>query len=188
MSTTTASLVDAPPAAALTAPTALAREVALAFAGYAALGLCAGLGSGEAHVALRATPSILVGGVAALLLSTPALVVVHQFLRLDARPDALVGVVARAFASGGRVALGVVPVMLFASATTSVAGVVLAFLLTGIGAVVAVHLLLELVAVEPATDPLAAARVRLLALGWTALTGLVALRVAWDVVTFVLVP
>lgn len=173
---------DTSPAPPPTPPLALAREVALGALGYVALGLCAGLGAGDAAVTARATPSVLVGGLAALVLSTPALVVVHEFLGLPASPDTLVRGVAGAFGSGGRVALGLVPVMLFTSATTGLAGVVLAVLLLGVALLCAVHAVNALVEADGA-DSYAGLG---LALAWTTLTGLVTLRIAFDLTLYVL--
>lgn len=108
-----------------------AAAVARATVGFLALGACAGLGSGALQTALQGGPSVLFVGVGTLLLTGPALVVVHQYLGLEARPIDVLGTLVTGFVAGGGLALGLAPVMLFFSATTALWGPVL--VLSGLG-------------------------------------------------------
>lgn len=170
-----------PPAAPVSIPRLLG-----AIGSFALLGLVAGLGSGDAPTAARALPAAWMVGGGALLLTGPALVVAHQFLRLEARPDRLVLVLADTFTRAGHVALGLVPAMLLFSATSSLWAVVFALFLAAIGVFGLAHAVRALMAVEEAGDLRRHATMGALTLGWSALVVLIAARLAWDVAGFVL--
>jgi hypothetical protein len=175
-----------PPAARMPVPAPSPAELAVAFAGFGALGLAAGLGSGDAMMAVRTAPAALFVGVGSLCLTGPALVVAHQFAGLEGRPEAVVGALARGFTTCGKLALGMVAPMLFFSATTSLWAVAFAFALQGIATVGFVSTGRRLVEIEPnADDVLDGVRVRMLIGGWMGLTALIGLRLAWDVAWFV---
>jgi hypothetical protein len=163
------------------------QEVLLALAGLGALGLAAGLGSGDTTTALRAAPSALMIGMGSLVLTGPALVVGHQFLGLEARPEALAGALARGFAVAGRLALGLAPVMLFFSATSWLWSPVFCALLLGIGGVGFASTARRLREAE-CGDARGVHRIDGLVLAWTGLAVLIALRIAWDVANFVVAP
>ena len=150
--------------------------------GLAALGLSAGLGSGDALTAARVLPTGLLVGGGAFALTGPALIVAHQFLGLRATPDALFHAMTRGFAATGRAALGLCPAMLLFSATSGLwAGVLAMFLaaLFGLGLAFTVRRLYQ--AEGGPLSPLWPA----LLLSWNGLVGLVALRLAWDAAWFV---
>lgn len=181
-------VAPSPSAPSSPAPTAAPRpvDVLTGLLGYASLGLAAGLGFGEVGVGVRAIPSLAVVGIGALLLTGPALVVGHQYLRLAARPEQLVAAITRGFESAGRVALGLTPVMLFFSATSGLAAPLVMLIACGLGAFGLVSTARALDAAEPVTsDLLARLRMRVLVAGWAGLTLLIALRIAWDVAWFV---
>lgn len=164
----------------------MARELVTGGVGLLALGACAGLGSGDAFVTLRAIPAALLVTGGALALTTPSLLVGHQFLRLRARPDALGAAIAVAFGHTGRVALGLAPTMLFFSATS---GLWLPIWLLLLGAVSGFGLLdavSRLTRAEPDEGPLPALRHGSLVLAWMGLSALIAARLAFDVFGFVL--
>lgn len=163
-----------------------ARELVTGGLGLLALGACAGLGSGDVYVTLRAIPAALLVTGGALALTTPSLLVGHQFLALRARPDALAAAIAVAFGHTGRIALGLAPTMLFFSATS---GLWFGIWLTLLGAVSAFGLLdavSRLIVAEPDADPLPVMRHGGLVLVWMGLSALIAARLAWDVFGFVL--
>lgn len=97
----------------------LPAELGTAMTGFLALGLCAGLGSGDVAVAVRAIPSGLLVAAGTALLTGPALLVVHPFLGLEARTDVLIRAMMRGFCVAGTTALGLAPVMLFFAATSA---------------------------------------------------------------------
>lgn len=158
-----------------------------AIAGFALLGLVAGLGSGDGGVASRTVPSGLFVGGGALMLTGPALLVVHQYLGLEASPDALMASLASAFAKAGDVALGLIPTMLLFSATSGLWAVVFGILLTGLGLFGLDRASTALIHSERAAMNPLKRRVDLMILvvmGWSGLTLLIALRIAWDVLRF----
>lgn len=161
--------------------------VVRAMGSLALLGLVAGLGSGDPLVALRAAPSGLVIGSGALLLSAPALLVAHQTLKLRAAPERLVGALSSAFAQVGTAALGLVPTMLFLSATSGLWRGVFPLLLTGLGILGLTSAVSGLVHAEKATTPdrTRAAQMAVLVAAWAGLAVLVALRLSVDVASFV---
>ena len=94
-------------------PRALFRSVA----GIAGLGLAAGLAGQNA--ALASAPAGLLTGAGVLLFTTPALVVGHQYLRMNASPGALVSALWDGFSRAGVVALGAVPAVALLAATSN---------------------------------------------------------------------
>lgn len=172
------STVDvAAPAAVLPAPS----ELLQGFLGFAALGICAGLGAGEVATAGRSLPAGLLVTGGALMLTAPALIVAHQFMGLRASPDALVGALARGFSVTGRAALGLCPAMLLFSATSDLWLVLFPLAIALAGALGLLYTLQRLIEAEGGPD------LRLLGLiaAWAGLVSLVALRLAWDVGQFI---
>jgi hypothetical protein len=122
-----------------------------------------------------------------MLLTVPALLVGHQYLALQAAPATLLTALLRGFTGSGRVALGLVPLLLGFAATTDIAPELAVAALLG----VSLHALLltmgRLERLEAAAHPSdwsARGRMGLLVLGWGALYGLIGLRLAWNVATF----
>ncbi len=147
----------------------------------ALLGLATTLGSETLAAIAPGTIVLLASLFGATLLTAPALLALHQFLQLSARPEAMVSALAHALVSGGRVAMGVAPVGLFFAATTSQWPLILmaGFALCGIvTATVAVR---SLRAVEAVAGPVAP-RFSALLYGWAGLTTLIALRIGFDVI------
>lgn len=178
--TAAAPAADSPPIAAPTA-----TELLHAVGGLAALGLCAGLGSGDLATAARSVPAGLLAGGGALLLTGPALVVAHQFLGLGGRPEVLVAALGRGFVTAGRVALGLAPAMLFASATSGLWGYGLVVLLMGAAVLGFANGARRLVAAEGGASAWNTLAMHGLVGTWIALTSLVGLRLGWDVARFV---
>lgn len=164
-------------------------HLAIALAQFALLGAAAGIGSGDFGTAARTVPSGLVVGTGALIMTAPALVVMHQFLGLAADPDALVHTLSRGMVRGGRLAFGFAPMALFFATTTNLWAAFLALVLASMGATVLLQLMAELQRVEvnhPAPNPgHRGFTMSALTVGWAGLAVLIALRLAWDVVGFV---
>jgi hypothetical protein len=161
------------------------REIVGALGGMVLFGLCAGLGAGDVEVTARVLPAHVGPLLGALLLTAPALLVVHQFLGLQARPGDLVAALAHGVVGAGRVAAGLAPVALFFAATTSlwVVAIALGGLLIGLAAAAtAAHALCE---AEWARGSAAAPRFRALLGVWLVLGGLICLRLAVDVARFI---
>lgn len=157
-------------------------ELLQGIVGFAALGLAAGLGSGDAVTAARVLPTGLLVGGGAFALTGPALIVAHQYLGLRASPDALFHAMTRGFAATGRAALGLCPAMLLFSASSGLwAGILGMFLagLFGLGLAFTVRRLSQ------AEGGPFSARWSALLLAWNGLVSLVALRLAWDAAWFV---
>lgn len=163
----------------------VAKDLLLGAGGLLALGACAGLGSADLFVTLRAIPAAVLVTGGALALTTPSLLVGHQFLALRARPDALGAAVAIAFGHVGRLALGLAPTMLFFSATSGLWLPVWLLLLAAASGFGLLDAATRLVEAEPVTS-LATARHHGLVALWAGLSALIAARLAWDVLRFVL--
>lgn len=157
------------------------REVGLGLGGLLALGAAGAVG---AHgLAVHAFPGALWTSAGALVLTGPALLVVHQFLGLQAAPDRVIGSLAHALARGGALALGLVPFQLFFSVTTTRGPGFLALLLCGIagsGLLAATRGLVD-AELHAGATPMQRLHVRGLAAGWALLTLLVGLRLGWEV-------
>lgn len=116
-----------------------------------------------------------------LLLTLPALLVVHEVMGLSTPPSALLGAVGRAFVGAGEVALGLAPALLLFAATTGDAPWLF---VTGLAALGATFLLLAVRALDRLHAEAAAgtrARMFLLARGWALLALLVGGRLWVDV-------
>jgi Trk-type K+ transport system membrane component len=164
-------------------------RVLLAFVGLLALGVSAGLGTSSVEALGRFAPAALVVGAGAVLLSSPPLLVAHQLLQLQARPDALGAVLARGVVRLGQLAAGLVPLLLWFAATSGLAPFLAPLALYGAGVFALGSTAMELVAAEVATgerDLARASRMGLLVTGWCGLVSLVALRLSVDVARFIL--
>jgi hypothetical protein len=188
-------ILPAPPGAdAPTLPSPLAqarppvrgRDLSLALLGLLSLGGAAALGLPAGPEALRLTPSVVLVDLAALALTAPALIAVHQFLRLSAQPDQLAAALGRALIHGGRVAFGLSVVVLFFSATTNLALVLLIASLLAVGVFTSATACVELTAAERSAGHVVAPSFTLLLLAWLVLGWMIALRVGVDVGAWVL--
>lgn len=165
-------------------PTHSLPTVLGALGGMALLGLATTLGSGAVEVIAPGTVLLLASLLGATLLTAPALLALHQFLKLSARPEAMISALAHALVAGGRVAMGVAPVGLFFAATTSQWPLVLLAGFALCGVVTAMVAVGSLRAVEAAAGS-PSARFGGLVLGWAGLTTLIALRIGFDVLKLV---
>jgi hypothetical protein len=157
------------------------RALLGAVGGFLVAGLSAGLGASAPEVALRAVPSGLLVGGGALALTGPALVVVHQYLGLQARPVDLAAGLADGFVRAGRTALGFAPVLAFFALTTGLWVAAAA----GVGlAVGAVGFAWSGAALRRSEPP--SVRMDGLVVAWTLLAALVVLRLAVDTARLVL--
>lgn len=175
----------APPLAPPRAPLR-GRDLSLALLGLLSLGAAAALGLPTGSAALRLTPSVVLVDLAALALTAPALIAVHQFLRLSAQPEQLAAALGRALIHGGRVAFGLSVVVLFFSATTDLALVLLIASLLAVGVFTSATACVELTAAERAAGHVVAPSFTMLLVGWLALGWMIALRVGVDVAAWVL--
>lgn len=175
-----------PPDRARRAPSA--RELGGALLGLLALGGAAALGTAGGGSALRLAPSVLLVDLAALAMTAPALIVIHQFVRLAATPEALAAALGRALIHGGRVAGGLAVVMLFMAATTNLAVPLLLVSLLAVGVFTSATASIELgrAELEASRQDQLAPRFAVLVLAWLALSWIIALRVGVDVGAWVL--
>ncbi len=161
------------PVAELPAP----AEIARGLGGLLALGAAGVLGGGGA----TALPVGLWSGLGALALTAPALLVVHQFVRGRAAPEAVVGTLGSAIAKGGALALGLVPLQLFFSCTTHRGTAFLALLLgcTAVGTLASAAA--ELVRWERRAGAVGGQLVAagVLAWSWALITLFIGLRLGW---------
>lgn len=162
------------------------RDLSLALLGLLALGAAAALGLPATSAALRLTPSVVLVDLAALALTAPALIAVHQFLRLCAQPEHLAAALGRALIHGGRVAFGLAVVVLFFSATTNLAVVLLIVSLLAVGVFTSATACVELTRAEREAGLVVAPSFTLLLIGWLLLGWMIALRVGVDVGAWVL--
>jgi hypothetical protein len=169
-----------------TRPPLRGRDLSLALLGLLALGGAAALGLPASSAALRLTPSVVLVDLGALALTAPALIAVHQFLRLSAQPEQLAAALGRALIHGGRVAFGLSVVVLFFSATTNLALVLLFASLLAVGVFTSATACVELTTAERAAGHDVEPRFTLLLLGWLLLGWMIALRVGVDVGAWVL--
>jgi hypothetical protein len=153
--------------------------------GMGALGAVAALGSADLHSSAQTVPAAVLIDAGALVLTAPALVVLHQYLGLRASPASLVSALGRAFVLAGHVALALVPAQLFFSATSNL-GLLLfgTFLATvglwGLKAAGFWLLAAEKDAQETLTNP-DRLRMEVLALGWAVLAALTGARIAYGI-------
>lgn len=161
-----------------------------ALAGYTVLGLAASSGAAEGIIVLKASPVVLGIALLPLLLTAPALLVVHQFFGFKASPKAVIASLGSGAGEAGRLALGLAPIVLFLSLGSMPWGVVLGVslcwaILRGLRATVgALRRAEELASVLPveAPDPQKMARpasgITPLGLAWWLLVALMSLRLA----------
>lgn len=180
---------DAPPlpsSLARTRPPLRGRDLCLALLGLLSLGGAAALGLPAGPEALRLTPSVVLVDLAALALTAPALIAIHQFLRLSAQPEQLAAALGRALIHGGRVGFGLSVVVLFFSATTDLALVLLIASLLAVGVFTSATACVELSAAERGDGRDVSPGFTLLLVGWLLLGWMIALRVGVDVGAWVL--
>jgi hypothetical protein len=163
-----------------------ARDLSLALLGLLALGGAAALGGSGAGPGMRLIPSVILVELPALALTAPALIAIHQFLRLEAPPEALAAALGRALIHAGRVAGGLAVVVLFFAATTGLATPMLVCSLAAVGVFTSATACVELSAVERRAAGQVAPAFSLLLVGWLGLSWLVALRIGVDVAGWVL--
>ncbi len=148
--------------------------------GLALFGACAGLGVGAlAEVPQLALAALLVPS-ASWTVTGLSLMVAHQFLDLDAPPEAIGGALVGGFVRSGRLAAGFSPVMLFFSSTSPswfLLGCGLLGLVAFCGLPTTAGLLL---ATEPGSERMDFV---LLVRAWLVFTTLVALRIGADLLT-----
>ncbi len=116
----------------------------------------------------------------ALLLTVPALLVVHQYLGLLAPPRELLHVIARAFVRSGELALATTPILLLFSATSAQGPPLFFLLLFGNGAFTLAGAVLDLHSAEERHSAGLAKRAEMfcLASAWAGLAALIALRIS----------
>lgn len=156
------------------------REVIVAAVTMGLVAVTAAMGSADGGVVVAAASAVVAPTLGALVLTAPALVAIHQFLGLHAPPQRLVVALARAFVASGRIALGLVPVALFFSATSGLWPLVLAGTMAITGVAMAAVALVELRSIET-TALVMPPRFALLLVGWCALGVLIAIRIAFEV-------
>ncbi|MEM6989468.1 MAG: hypothetical protein AAF721_03190 [Myxococcota bacterium] len=142
----------------------------LAVAGLAAFGLCAALGASALGGVVTAALVPMVSIVGAMVLTGPALVAAHLFLRPGVATTVPVAALGQGLAAAGSVAAGIAPLALFVVATTGLWPVVLAlgFALVGVAcAAVTVNALARATSERP-----------WFVLAWALLAALVSLRLA----------
>jgi hypothetical protein len=161
-------------------------DLGLSLLGLLALGGAAALGMPAGGAALRLTPSVVLVDLAALALTAPALLTVHQYLRLSASPEALAAGLGRALIHGGRVAGALAVVVLFFAATTNLSVLALLGSLLAVGVFTSATAWVELTRAERIAGHVVAPRFALLLIGYLALSWMIALRVGVDVGGWVL--
>jgi hypothetical protein len=160
--------VDAASAAVSVGP----GGVVAAGAGLLALGASVAVGAGSLDATVRMAPLLVGPAFGAVLLTTPALVVAHQFLRIGTRASDLADVLGRAMVRVGQVGWGFAPVSLLFAVTAPGSWPVL-FLGDGLllGAVGLAHAGRDLVRLDRKSVAWEVAVV-----GWALLTLVVAVR------------
>lgn len=142
-------------------------------AGVVGLGLAAGMAGQEA--ALASAPAGLLTGAGVLLLTTPALVVGHQYLRMRAAPGALIGALWDGFSRAGVVALGAVPAVALVAATSNMGPGLGLVALCGTGALGTLYAIRNLATAETEAGGSPAGGVGIAVL-WAGLAFLIGLR------------
>lgn len=163
------------------------RDLMTSLLGLVALGGAAALGAADGSMAARLVPSVVFVDLAALALTAPALIAVHQFMQLAAEPEALAGALGRALVHGGRVAGGMAIVVLFFAATTDLAVPTMVASLVAVGVFSCATACADLSRVErtATADGVVAPMFRLILVAWVALGWIIALRVGVDVTQWV---
>lgn len=157
-------------------PAPQVSSVLAALGGMILLGLCAAVGSVRLDAVVPGTFVTVASLLGAVLLTTPALLAAHQFLGMSTRPESTIAALGHALVVGGRVAAGLAPACLFFAATTQLWLIMLLAALAIPGIVTAVVAVQALQAAEAAPTR----RFKVLLGCWTALTTLIALRIASD--------
>jgi hypothetical protein len=152
------------------------------FAGYALLPAVGLLSSGAGW---EGTAAALLAPPAALLLSVPSLLVGHAWLRLSARPAALLQATAMAFREGGHLALGLTPLVALYAATSRLGPLLVVATLLGVGLLAIERGRRALNQAEAEVDAGLSARVRMgwLTLAWAAFALAVGARTGLDLLT-----
>jgi len=145
--------------------------LAPALAGYALYGASAALEQGL--LAPGGMVWALVPALGAGMFTAPAFLVAHGWLGLHAAPTAMVGALARAFVVGGKLALGLTPVLFFLSATTAHGLAFFTVFGAGIGVLTLLMAMTELDRAESAAAASAG----------TGSGGMLALVLCWSVLT-----
>lgn len=154
---------------------ALARSLVDGAIGFGMLGLAAGLPS-PLHAATGAGWAAAIA-VPAVLLTTPALAVLHQFMDMATPPARLLEVPAAALRRGGALARGLAAIALFLSLTSDLgrAGLTVALIWTVPAALRSgLRRLVELEREHGGSVP----RAWTLGLAWAGLSSLIAIRIA----------
>lgn len=153
--------------------------------GLGAVGFLAAFAATLPSIPLDAAASVgatgLVSAVSATVLTGPAVVVLHQYLRLRARPADVLAAIGQGFADAGNVALGLSPLILFLAVTSPLALPALLALLGASILVVLVQTLRRLVHLEIQAPGATLPRVLGMAgvsLAWLCLTALIGGRIA----------
>ena len=109
-------LLEAPRLSPFPAFPALLRGLA----GYTALGIGALISAEGIQAPLALSLSVLVAAGGAVVMTTPTLLVAHQYLGLSAKPGAVLGAVIASLSKTGGLALWLAPVLLFFAASGTV--------------------------------------------------------------------
>ncbi len=143
--------------------------------GFAVLGVTAGVGVGGADDALRVAGVTLALALVPGLFTTPALIILHQSLRLETEPAALTAALLGALAEAGRLAGGLSVVVLFFALTSGLgrAAFVVALTWSGLTGLRAAGRRLR--TVSGLRSPFRG----VVRSAWLLLTGLVGLRLSW---------
>ncbi len=157
-----------------TSPTLSPGQLLQANGSFALLGLAAAVGSGDASVALRCAPLVVVIALGSVLFTAPAMLVIHAYLGLRARPSQLVRAMAQGWIEAGRLALGLAPVTLFFALTSDLWGLALVMSGAWAGALGLSEAQEQLRRCEQGSQT--GRRMGALAMGWALLTALVGLR------------
>ncbi len=166
---------SAPAPTPVAAPSVL--RVLLSVAAMGLVAAAAALGAADVDVLVRAIPALAAPTLGALVLTAPALVAVHQFFGLDAAPERLIVALAHAVVAGGRIALGLVPVVLFFAATSTLWPLALAAAVTIPGLAMACVAMVGLRDAETSALVMPP-RFAMLLVGWAMLSLAIALRIA----------
>jgi hypothetical protein len=150
-------------------PTALLRAVS----GYALLGLLAGAAAPWAGLEASILPVAGAG-----VLTTPALLVTHQYLRLKADPSLLVAELAKGALDLGEIALALTPALGLFWLTTNITPTMFLLSYLGAGTLALALTVLRLIRVERSAGGGLGQSLGIvvLAVGWAGLSALIGLR------------
>ncbi len=164
------------PAPVVGAPARAALEAA---GGFALLGVCAGLGAGAPYRVPSLALTALIVPLGAWVVTGLSVLVVHQFLDLDARPEDIAAALGQGFVRTGQLAASLAPVMLFMAATSDSRMAIACLLMGAVAACGLPATARQLRRAEPQSDH---AGFRWLIRGWLLFTTLVGLRIGLDLV------